>query len=692
VCADRYISLSYFTSSWQQFASLQTLPGNELAVAGSIYDNNGAALLTKLNRNGIPLWSNYYTMGYSSLFYPMVFLSDVTIRDFSPTDDGGFLVVGSMSRYYRDPLTELRNQVGLLAKIDAAGNVSWSRSYLATRGTPNVGFNRIYKTATGDFIAYMTVDNGPSISTLQYSYNRVLCFDVNGDIKWSTQLATGEYDSGGPGFFSKKAITQAANGNIIIGDIVFKTERNTGRFKMTEGRIHITSLDFRSGHVNWESSCPYVIPVTDTAFVPDIFNAFELPGGQLSFSSNLYVRSSPNALLQKKPVTIIADNRGVVQQLISYSAAGGPGIQFVDVTRHSTTGTDYLFKNGNQAIIAGVDPTGQVNSARAVAASFPPNCFAWGQRGYAIALSNKQSQQFDLLLSDDDGKLDCAESPAAINSESIPLNPENPGAVSTFNDVIDGAAFPAYFTDAGYGLKKSGTYPLDRTVQCEEAEDCCHDVIDSANSRVIRLCEGSSITLGANLVVKDSGTYPAIYKTLRGCDSIIYYTVRIDKNTAALTLGQDTCLAGQSSALLHATPGFESYNWMGTASTADTMRIFSTGQYWVSVTNACGARADTVGIYDQCDFPVYMPTAFTPNHDNLNDYFGFPPSNRNRFINLKVFDRWGEIVFETSQASKLWDGKYKGSPAPPGVYIYVLLTEGLSGRRFIEKNKVVLIR
>jgi gliding motility-associated-like protein len=70
---------------------------------------------------------------------------------------------------------------------------------------------------------------------------------------------------------------------------------------------------------------------------------------------------------------------------------------------------------------------------------------------------------------------------------------------------------------------------------------------------------------------------------------------------------------------------------------------------------------------------IYVPSAFTPNDDGLNEEFGpvgiVSGTASYEFI---IFDRWGRIVFETNDLYELWDGDIKGEPAPEGVYSYVI--------------------
>ena len=71
------------------------------------------------------------------------------------------------------------------------------------------------------------------------------------------------------------------------------------------------------------------------------------------------------------------------------------------------------------------------------------------------------------------------------------------------------------------------------------------------------------------------------------------------------------------------------------------------------------------------DALVNIPTGFTPNGDGLNDYFG-PLGKVPDGYRLQIFNRNGEVVFQSSAINQRWDGFYKGAAQPAGVFIYLV--------------------
>ncbi|MBX6380705.1 MAG: gliding motility-associated C-terminal domain-containing protein [Thermoflavifilum aggregans] len=89
---------------------------------------------------------------------------------------------------------------------------------------------------------------------------------------------------------------------------------------------------------------------------------------------------------------------------------------------------------------------------------------------------------------------------------------------------------------------------------------------------------------------------------------------------------------------------------------------------------------------------IYVPTAFTPNGDGHNDVLRPFPVGIVKLDYFRVYNRWGELVFQTSQYLQGWDGTYKGKPADAGGYVWVVKGEDERGRTILKKGVAVLIR
>lgn len=85
---------------------------------------------------------------------------------------------------------------------------------------------------------------------------------------------------------------------------------------------------------------------------------------------------------------------------------------------------------------------------------------------------------------------------------------------------------------------------------------------------------------------------------------------------------------------------------------------------------------------------VFIPNAFTPNNDGVNDVYYIPDANFTKF-EFSVYDRWGNRVFFSDQPSFRWNGDSGGRQLASGVYVYVLVAT--SGKREIKRSGTITI-
>ncbi|MBC7947284.1 MAG: gliding motility-associated C-terminal domain-containing protein [Chitinophagaceae bacterium] len=94
--------------------------------------------------------------------------------------------------------------------------------------------------------------------------------------------------------------------------------------------------------------------------------------------------------------------------------------------------------------------------------------------------------------------------------------------------------------------------------------------------------------------------------------------------------------------------------------------------YTLTVTSneGCGSATDDVKVYVYKD--IYIPTAFSPNGNGLNDTWFIPALSAYSDYSVRVYNRYGQILFQSTNANKAWDGRFNGVPQPSGVYVYVI--------------------
>lgn len=102
-------------------------------------------------------------------------------------------------------------------------------------------------------------------------------------------------------------------------------------------------------------------------------------------------------------------------------------------------------------------------------------------------------------------------------------------------------------------------------------------------------------------------------------------------------------------------------------------------------------RSDQFTLVVLKDALLFTPTAFTPNGDGLNDWFGPIGKVPDEFL-LQVFDRNGTLFFNSTSTYSRWDGKVNGTVQPNGIYVYLIQYRDIKGQLLMKKGTLALIR
>lgn len=226
------------------------------------------------------------------------------------------------------------------------------------------------------------------------------------------------------------------------------------------------------------------------------------------------------------------------------------------------------------------------------------------------------------------------------------------------------------------------------------------------------LCTGSQITFTPTNIadvtsylwqdgstnVQLTANQPGLYwlQTWNACGSKRDTVIVTQKDLAKVDLGSNRELC-QYDILdlknLLDKPGYN-YTW-NDRSTSKSLTIQQPGKYWVEVSNGCGKVSDTIIIskkIDGCECSLFMPTAFTPNGDNKNETIR-PFSNCAVTGEMKIFNRWGQIVFQTNDLQQGWNGILNNMSQSSGVYVYYIKYKyTFRPGDFNKKGTFVLIR
>lgn len=155
-------------------------------------------------------------------------------------------------------------------------------------------------------------------------------------------------------------------------------------------------------------------------------------------------------------------------------------------------------------------------------------------------------------------------------------------------------------------------------------------------------------------------------------------------------LGSDTSTCSGNTIVIHA-GNFSSYQW-NDGSDSSFLLTDKPGLYSVSVVTTIGCTSsDTIFVEEKCLDDVVVPNSFTPNDDGSNDiFYGYGIEVKS--FNMKIFDRWGEKIFESDSILEGWDGTYHSHHVYNCIYVWVV-TYSMDGVTMkTKKGSVALIR
>jgi gliding motility-associated-like protein len=188
----------------------------------------------------------------------------------------------------------------------------------------------------------------------------------------------------------------------------------------------------------------------------------------------------------------------------------------------------------------------------------------------------------------------------------------------------------------------------------------------------------------------------------KGCIAIDSQYINISQSPYPLQ-SHDTILARGASLQLEVNDGNKNYggqySWSPVFGLNDpnipdpVLNSTIDNTYYVSIVNRYGCSLeDSIHVKYYTGPDIYVPNAFTPNDDGINDILRPIPVGISKLNYFRVFDRNGQLVFQTSQAGQGWDGRINGDPAVMNTYVWEVKGIDYTGKTIFKKGTVVLIR
>ena len=211
------------------------------------------------------------------------------------------------------------------------------------------------------------------------------------------------------------------------------------------------------------------------------------------------------------------------------------------------------------------------------------------------------------------------------------------------------------------------------------------------------ICEGESYNEnGFDIPATETVGFDTLQRTLSflttfDCDSTVHLNLNIiDTAVSIISLTEDFCES--MSAELQVVTQMTDYLW-STGEQMPNITVTLPGTYYVTASQG-GCSVTARYFIESCDFQLYLPNAITPSrNDGLNDVFCIPEMTQ-RMINdfeISVFNRWGEMVFYSTDKEFKWNGEVKGKVFYNIVYNYVIRYTDANGKPYRVTGSITVL-
>jgi len=262
----------------------------------------------------------------------------------------------------------------------------------------------------------------------------------------------------------------------------------------------------------------------------------------------------------------------------------------------------------------------------------------------------------------------------------------------------------------GVSYTESGTYSfLTTTPQGCPFEETLELVINNSTQETINvpICEGSFYELPDGSQVGVSGVYQVFLSTVAGCDSLLIYNIATQTGpevnftatpTTTTVFEPDVTFYNLTENSTQVFWDFGAYGSSEEQNPEVTLDEIAAHPICLTAWNDLGCETTACLDYIVTDaFYVYIPNAFTPDNDGINEVFFIQGTNiASDGFDLKIYNRWGEVVFETTNPEAYWigEGPMTGEYySQDGVYAYrAVIKDQLTGNSYEFNGFVVVIR
>lgn len=288
-----------------------------------------------------------------------------------------------------------------------------------------------------------------------------------------------------------------------------------------------------------------------------------------------------------------------------------------------------------------------------------------------------------------------------------------------YSDTVEVEVWPAYhdtlsvtmcqgdtYQENGFEVDETmtanpGTFTLEQrltTGHCDSVIILQYTVNQKYESTIEEeICEGKDYAAhGFVIPAEETVDVETLTRTLtlasvQGCDSLVqlHLTV-VDTALQIVSLTPDFC--EDMLAELVVVTELADYQW-NTGETMSQITVTMPGVYCVTASQG-NCRVQARYTIEPCEFKLFLPNAITPTRgDGLNDYFSIPETMQHTIGDFEItfYNRWGEIVFYSTDKSFRWNGEVNGTIYPNNVYSYIVRCTDVNGKQYTFKGTLTVL-
>jgi gliding motility-associated-like protein len=210
---------------------------------------------------------------------------------------------------------------------------------------------------------------------------------------------------------------------------------------------------------------------------------------------------------------------------------------------------------------------------------------------------------------------------------------------------------------------------------------------------LVELCPGDSFVRN-NRVFYSPGIYTYTVDATIGCDTlVILEIIGVEDAVLELVAPRNPFCPNTGGVIRAEGPPPSSLIQWSTGERGRQIQVFEEGWVWAEYSDRCAPQRDSIYMYmEDCGPRIFVPNAFAPTGNNRNERFVIQGSGIRTF-EMRVFNRWGQQIFHTTDINNSWDGTFNGELVQMSSYVYIITYTGFdSNRTYEERGNINVIR